>query len=407
MNREEFYIYIAPVFATYLSHMSSTEALRRTAAEVEDLDRRYSRELLMASLTPNPASVLSSDRLAVVRQYGFAVSQEEAGVPRGVLVQSFLQSVKSIALGRVEATMQHFVGLFSSMSSLMFAPLLLLFLYAYGLLPLDLLSLLGIAGVFSSMTGFLIYRSTPRDLSPIRTYGRSILLAAAAGGASLYLSIAWALPVSLGAAAAGAALAIWLLATRRLGWFRLASEIPAMLRDFASRISQGVPADLALREVSATYKVAWMIAYFYEIPSLMFSLAKAMFNAVSWAGPSLEAIDYIQTILDERERGLRRVTALTAMFIAIYLAASLILTYSLAVSVTALQAVPSTGQALIFPLPPDEVGYATAQLLSAMVAGFLAVMLLPSRGVWAGLLAGGVAGTSFFYLATALWSLWA
>ena len=86
MNREEFYIYIAPVFATYLSHMSSTEALRRTAAEVEDLDRRYSRELLMASLTPNPASVLSSDRLAVVRQYGFAVSQEEAGVPRGVLV---------------------------------------------------------------------------------------------------------------------------------------------------------------------------------------------------------------------------------------------------------------------------------------------------------------------------------
>ncbi|MFP3267201.1 MAG: secretion system protein, partial [Thermoproteus sp.] len=189
MNREEFYIYIAPVFATYLSHMSSTEALRRTAAEVEDLDRRHSRELLMASLTPNPASVLSSDRLAVVRQYGFAVSQEEAGVPRGVLVQSFLQSVKSIALGRVEATMQHFVGLFSSMSSLMFAPLLLLFLYAYGLLPLDLLSLLGIAGVFSSMTGFFIYRSTPRDLSPIRTYGRSILLAAAAGGASLYLSI--------------------------------------------------------------------------------------------------------------------------------------------------------------------------------------------------------------------------
>ncbi len=407
MNREEFYIYIAPIFATYLSHMSSVEALRRTAAEAESLDRKHSRELLLASLTPNPASLLSSDGLAVVRQYGFAVSQEEAGVPRQVLVQSFLQAMKSIALGRIEAAMQHFVGLFSSLSSLMFAPLLLLFLYAYGLLPLDLFSLLGVAGAFSSMIGLLIYRSMPKDLSPTRTYGRSIFLAALAGGAAIYLSIVWSLPISLGAVAAGAVLAIWLLATKRVGWFRLAAEIPAMLRDFASRISQGIPADLALREVSATYKVAWMIAYFYEIPSLMFSLARAMFNAVSWAGPSLEAVDYVQTILSEKERGLKRVTALTAMFIAIYLAASVILVYSLAVSVTALQAVPSTGQSLIYPLPPDEVRYAAAQLLSAMVTSFVAVMLLPSKGMWAGLLAGGLAGTSFFYLTTALWSLWA
>ncbi|MEZ0248687.1 MAG: secretion system protein [Thermoproteus sp.] len=406
MNREEFYLYVAPIFATYLAHASSAEALRRAAAAAEGLNRKFSRELLLASLMPNPASALSSDRLAVVRQYGFAISQEEAGVPKQVLVKSFLESTKAIALGRLEAAMQHFLGLFSSLSSLMFAPLLLLFLYAYGLLPIDLYTLLGVAGLFSALIGLLIYRAMPKDLSPVKTYGPSAPIAVASGGLALYLSLSFSLPLSLSALASGLALTIWLFSTKRASWFRLAHEVPAMLRDFASRISQGVPADLALREVSTAYKTAWMVAYFYEVPSLMFSLAKAMFEAVSWAGPSLEAVDYIQTILSERERGLRRVTALTVAFIAVYLAASTILVYSLSVSTNALQLVPSTGQALLYPLPPEEVEYATAQLLSVMAAGFVSVTLFPSRGLWIGLLLGGLMGLALFYSANWLWAVW-
>lgn len=407
MNREEFYINIAPIFATYLQHLSSAEALRRTAATTSDIDEKHSRELLLASLTPNPAAVLSSDKLAVVRQYGFATSQEEGGVPKQVLVQSFLQSIKSIALGRLEASMQQFLGLFSSLSSLMFAPLLLLFLYAYGLLPIDMYSLLAMAGLFSLLVGLLIYRAMPKDLSPVKVYGPALPMALAAGSLAVYISSLWGLPLTVGILVSGAVLLAWLAYKKRIGWFKLPHEIPAMLRDFASRISQGVPADLTLREVSSTYKTAWMVAYFYEIPSLMFNLARAMFNAISWAGPSLEAVDLIQTLLSERERGLKRVTSLTAIFIAVYLAASIILVYSLAISTAALQLVPSTGQTVLSPLPPYEVEYTTAQLLSLMVASFIAVVLLPSRGSWAGLLAGGAAGTSFYYLVISLWSLWA
>lgn len=406
MNREEFYIHIAPIFATYLQHLSSAEALRRAAIAAEDVDEEHAREMLLAGLTPDPAAALSSDRLSVVRQYGFAVSQEEAGVQKQVLVQSFLQSVKSIALGRLEASMQQFTGLFSSLSSLMFAPLLLLFLYAYGLLAIDLYALLGIAVLFSLLIGLLIYRVMPKDLSPVKVYGPAALAALAAGALVAYASLLSDLPLSLGALAAGMVLLAWLIVKRRLGWFRLAHEIPAMLRDFASRISQGVPTDLALREVSSTYKTAWMVAYFYDIPSLMYKLAKAMLNAVSWAGPSLEAIDFIQTLLGEKEKGLRRATSLATTFIAVYLSASIILVYSLAVSTAALQLVPYTGQAVLSPLPPSEVERATAQLLSVMVAGFIAVMVFPTRGSWLGLLLGGAAGTSFYYLVAFLWSFW-
>lgn len=407
MNREEFYLTIAPIYAVYLAQLSASEALKHTARDVEDIEPKYARELMTAGLMPSPAARLTADKLAAVRQLGFAASNEEAGVPKAVLVNSFLQSMKAIALGRLEASMQQFTGLFSSLASLMFAPLLLLFLYAFGLLGMDLSMLLALAGLFSLTVGLLIYRAMPRDLSPVKTYGPALYAAVAAGAAGAAFAVAYQLPPALGPLLAGVVLAAWLLATKRYWWFLVSHEVPAMLRDFASRIAQGIPADLALREISATYKTAWMVAYFYRVPSLMFAVAKAMYNAISWAGPNLLAIDYLQTLLDEKERNMRRVTALTLAFIALYIGAVLVLEYAMAVSTTALQAVPASGEGLLSPLPPQQVKLALAQVLSSMVSGFVAVTLMPSRGIWLGMLIGGLAGLVIFYAAHLLWGLWA
>lgn len=406
MNREEFYLLAAPVFATYLARVSSQEALRYTASALEDVDERHSRELLLTSLTPNPGPKLVEDKLPVVRQFGFAVSQEEAGVPKPVLVSSFLSNLRAYAVGKLEAAMQQFTGLFSAMASMMFAPLLLLFLYAYGLFGINPTELYSLGALISLLISLLIYRAMPKDLSP-RVYGPSLPLAIVAGAAVGALAYNYALPLALAPLVAGAVLTAWLLTTRRIRWYSLALEVPPMLRDFASRLSQGVPPDLAMREVAATYKSAWMIAYFYSIPSLLYSVAKAMYMAISWAGPNLEAVDYLQALLNERERAMRRVTSLAFIFIAVYLGASLLLAYSLDISTAALQTVPSTGQAILYPVSPQQAEYVVAQLLSLMTAGFLFSVLMPNRGAWLSLSVGGIAGVALFYSLGYLWAIWA
>jgi len=406
MKREDAYILAAPVFATYLSQASAPEALRYTSQAFSEVDEKIAREMFIAGLMPNPGSRLAEDRLPIVRQFGYAASQEEAGTPKDVLVATFLQSVYAVAVGKVQAAMERFNGIYSGTLAIMTLPLFLLFVYALGVMDISVEMLLLLIGGLGALSLTSMYLVMPRDFSAFDIYGVAFAAALVAG--TIAVLIAWTngLPLSLGLIVAGAILTIWLKATGRMFWYRIAYEVPAMLRDFASRVMQGMPTDLAFRESASTYKTARYVIYNYDIPSTMFKVAKAMYRAITWAGPNLQAINFLQSYLDENTKVIKKVSDMTLAFVAMYLGALFVILYALAVLSGTLQEVATSAvTTIISPKLPEELQHATAQIFSVMTGIFIFAAFI-TRGAWLGLTLGGITGSVIYYVAQHLYQMW-
>jgi len=406
MKREDAYILAAPVFATYLAQSSAPEALRYTSQAFQEVDEKVAREMFIAGLMPSPGSKLAEDDLPIVRQFGYTASQEEAGTPKDVLVSSFLQSVHAVAVGKVQAAMERFNGLYSGILAIMVLPLLLLFIYALGFMDISAEAIVALIGGLGAVATVGMYFTMPRDFTPMAIYGVSLSAALVAGAITVLLAWMNLMPLALAMLAAGVILTAWLRATGRAFWFRIAYEVPAMLRDFASRIMQGMPTDLAFRESASTYKVARYVAFNYNIPTTMFKIAKAMYRAISWAGPNLQAVNFLQSYLDEVSKAVKKASGMAVVFVGMYVAVSVVILYALAIATGTLYAASSEATiAFISPKPPGEVQYVAAQAFSFMVAIFIFAALLP-RGAWLGLLAGGAAGVAMYYAAWHLFEMW-
>jgi len=380
--------------------------LRYTSQAFSEVDEKIAREMFIAGLMPSPGSKLAEDELPIVRQFGYAASQEEAGTPKDVLVATFLQSVHAVATGKVQAAMERFNGLYSGILDIMVMPLLLLFIYALGFMDISAEAIVALIGGLGAFAIVGMYFTMPRDFTPMSIYGVSLAAALVAGAITVLIAWISLLPLSLAMLIAGIILTAWLKATGRMFWYRIAYEVPAMLRDFASRIMQGMPAELAFREAASTYKVARYVAFNYQIPSLMFKVAKAMYRAINWAGPNLQAVNFLQSYLDEVLKAIKRASGMAVVFVVMYVGTSLVLVYALAIATGTLQGAVSAGTiAFISPKSPGEVQYVTAQTFSLMVAVFMMAAFLP-RGAWLGLTVGGVAGVAMYYLTWHLYEMW-
>ncbi|WP_309544031.1 hypothetical protein [Pyrobaculum aerophilum] len=267
--REDFYITAAPIFATYLGVLSGNEALKYTALNTAELNEAESRRLFVASLMPTPSAVFLEDKSEIVRQYGFALAQEEAGVDRAILVHSFLESTRAVAMAKTEAKMKLYESLTNSMGALFLLPLFLLFLWAVGVLTTDPLLLIALIFGITAAMGAVAVASTPRDLSLWKTYEWSLPLGLAAGA----LVGLFASPPAAFLAFGLSALA-WLKAKDRLWWFRIRQEVPPMLRAAAAMLKEGAPPDLIIARLSGRFRVAAKVAYGYFIPSRYFALAR-------------------------------------------------------------------------------------------------------------------------------------
>lgn len=136
MKREEFYIAAAPIFATYLGVTSGNEALKYTSFNTAELDQEESRRLFVASLLPSPSSRLIEDRRGSAA-FGYALAQEEAGVDRNVLVHTFLDSMKTLAVSKTQARVEMYESIYSALGALFLTPLFLLFLWAVGVFVVE------------------------------------------------------------------------------------------------------------------------------------------------------------------------------------------------------------------------------------------------------------------------------
>jgi hypothetical protein len=180
MKREDFYISIAPIFATYIGVTSGNEALKYTSFNTAELDEVESRKLFTASLMPTPSTQFIEDKEEAARQFGYALAQEEAGVDRQILVHSFLESMKAVAVAKVEAKARLYESVASSLGSLFLLPLFLMFLWAIGMFEVDPTLLLGIVFGMTAALAAVALAASPFDVSLWKTYGWSIPLGLAA-----------------------------------------------------------------------------------------------------------------------------------------------------------------------------------------------------------------------------------
>jgi len=180
MRREDFYISTAPIFATYLGVTSGNEALKYASFNTAELDEVESRRLFVASLLPTPSSSFVEDREEAARQFGYALAQEEAGVDRQILVHSFLESVKAIAVAKTEAKARLYESVTSSLGAIFLLPLFLMFLWAIGVFDVDPALLLALIFGMTAAMAAVALAASPLDLNLWRTYEWSIPLGLAA-----------------------------------------------------------------------------------------------------------------------------------------------------------------------------------------------------------------------------------
>jgi hypothetical protein len=174
MRREDFYISTAPVFATYLGATSGNEALKYASFNTAELDEAEARRLFVASLMPTPSAQFIEDKIETARQFGYALAQEEAGVDRQILVHSFLESMRAIAVAKTEAKMRLYESVSSSLGAIFLLPLFFLFLWAVGVFAVDpaLLFVL-VFGVTAALAAVALLAS-PMDLNLWKTYEWSL-----------------------------------------------------------------------------------------------------------------------------------------------------------------------------------------------------------------------------------------
>jgi hypothetical protein len=386
MRREDFYISTAPIFATYLGVTSGNEALKYASFNTAELDEAESRRLFVASLMPTPSSQFIEDREEAARQFGYALAQEEAGVDRQILVHSFLESVKSIAVAKTEAKARLYESVTSSLGAIFLLPLFLMFLWAIGIFDVDPALLLAlIFGITAAMAAVALIAS-PIDLNMWRTYGWSIPLGLAAAAAVGIFNAPAAFAVF------GAVTYLWLYFKDRLWWFGIRREVPPMLRSVAAMLKEGAPPELILGRLIGRYRVAAKIAYGYFIPSRYFALAKAMYRAIVEAGgaAAVKAVEYIQSVIDMESSSVKRMTRQAAAFFALFIAAVVVVAFAISSASKQLSSSVSY-MPLLSPPPYDEIRTILITAMSLIAASYVAIFMAP-EGIHKSALLGGAVG---------------
>ncbi len=389
MRREDFYISTAPIFATYIGVTSGNEALKHTSFNTAELDEVESRRLFVASLMPTPSTQFIEDKDETARQYGYALAQEEAGVDRQILVHSFLESMKAIAVAKTEAKARMYESVNSSLGSLFLLPLFLLFLWAVGVFDADPALLLGMVfGMTAALAAVALFAS-PMDVNMLRTYEWSIPLGLAAA-ALIGLFNAPSAFLAFGAVAY-----LWLYIKDRLWWFGIRREVPPMLRSAAAMLKEGAPPDLIIGRLIGRYRVAAKIAYGYFIPSKYFVLAKAMYRAVVEAGgaAAVKAVEYIQSIIDIETSTIKKMTRQAAAYFTLFITAVIVVAFAISSAAKELSSAELGYMPLLTPPPYEEVRAVLSMAMSLIAASYITIFMAP-EGIHKSALLGGAAGVA-------------
>jgi hypothetical protein len=397
MKREDFYISVAPIFATYIGVTSGNEALKHTSFNTAELDEVESRRLFVASLMPTPSTQFIEDRDEAARQFGYALAQEETGVDRQILVHSFLESMKAVAVARVESKAKLYESINSSLGSLFLLPLFLLFLWAVGVFDADPAILLVLVFGMTAAMAAAALAASPFDVSLWRTYEWSIPLGIAAA------ALVGLFNAPLAFLAFGAVTYLWLYLKDRLWWFGIRREVPPMLRSVAAMLKEGAPPDVILGRLIGRYRVAAKIAYGYFIPSRYFVLAKAMYRAIVEAGgaAAVKAVEYIQTIIDIESSTIKKMARQAAAYFAIFITAVIIVAFAVSSAAKQLSSVEMGYMPLFTPPPYEEVRAILSAAMSLIAASYITVFMAP-EGIHKSALLGGAAGAALQQVLLAL-----
>jgi len=388
MKKEDFYISTAPIFATYIGVTSGNEALKHTSFNTAELDEVESRRLFVASLMPTPSTQFIEDKDETARQLGYALAQEEAGVDRQILVHSFLESMKAIAVAKVESKARMYESINSSLGSLFLLPLFLLFLWAVGVFDTDPILLLAMVFGMTGALAAIALAASPFDLNLPRTYEWAIPLGLTAAMAGLFHPPAAFI-------AFGAVAHLWLYLKDRLWWFGIRREVPPMLRSAAAMLKEGAPPDLIIGRLIGRYRVAAKIAYGYFIPSKYFVLAKAMYRAVVEAGgtAAVKAVEYIQTIIDIETSTIKKMTRQAAAYFTLFIMAVVVVAFAISSAAKELSSAELGYIPLLSPPPYEEVRTILSMAMSLIAASYITIFMAP-EGIHKSALLGGIAGTA-------------
>jgi len=389
MRREDFYISTAPIFATYIGVTSGNEALKYASFNTAELDEVESRRLFVASLMPTPSTQFIEDKEESARQFGYALAQEEAGVERQILVHSFLESMKAVAVAKTEAKARLYESINSSLGSLFLLPLFLLFLWAIGVFDADPAILLGMVFGMTAALAALALVASPFDLNLLRTYEWSIPLGLAAAAVTGLLNA----PAAF--AAFGAFTYLWLYFKDRLWWFGIRREVPPMLRSTAAMLKEGAPPELIIGRLIGRYRVAAKIAYGYFIPSRYFVLAKAMYRAVVEAGgaAAVKAVEYIQTIIDIETSTIKKLVRQAAAYFTLFTVAVVVVAFAISSAAKQLSSAELGYMPLLSPPPYEEVRAVLSMAMSLIAASYITIFMAP-EGIHKSALLGGAAGVA-------------
>jgi hypothetical protein len=389
MKREDFYISAAPIFATYIGVTSGNEALKYTSFNTAELEEVESRRLFVASLMPTPSTQFIEDREEAARLFGYALAQEEAGVDRQILVHSFLESMKAIAVAKTEAKARLYESITSSLGALFLLPLFLMFLWAVGVFDVNPAILLALVFGMTAAMAAVALAASPFDVNLWKTYGWSIPLGAAAAAlASLFYP-----PSAF--TAFGAVTLLWLYFKDRLWWFGIRREVPPMLRSAAAMLKEGAPPDLIIGRLIGRYRVAAKIAYGYFIPSKYFVLAKAMYRAVVEAGgtAAVKAVEYIQSIIDIETSAIKKMTRQAAAYFALFTAAVIVVAFAISSAAKQLSSAELSYMPILNPPPYEEVRTILATAMALIAASYVTIFMAP-EGIHKSALLGGAAGAA-------------
>ena len=389
MRREDFYISAAPIFATYIGVTSGNEALKYASFNTAELDERESRRLFVASLMPTPSTQFIEDKDETARQFGFALAQEEAGVERQILVHSFLESMKAIAVAKTEAKARLYESINSSLGSLFLLPLFLLFLWAVGVFDADPTLLLGMVFGMTGAMAAVALAASPFDVSLWRTYEWSIPLGLVTA------ALAGLLHPPAAFTAFGAIAYLWLYFKDRLWWFGIRREVPPMLRSAAAMLKEGAPPDLIIGRLIGRYRVAAKIAYGYFIPSKYFVLAKAMYRAVVEAGgaAAVKAVEYIQTIIDIETSTIKKMVRQAAAYFTLFIVAVVVVAFAISSAAKQLSSAELGYMPLLTPPPYEEVKAILSMAMALIAASYITIFMAP-EGIHKSALIGGIAGVA-------------
>jgi len=389
MRREDFYISTAPIFATYIGVTSGNEALKHASFNTAELDEIESRRLFVASLMPTPSTQFIEDKDEAARQYGYTLAQEEAGVDRHILVHSFLESMKAVAIAKVESKARMYESINSSLGSLFLLPLFLLFLWAIGIFDTDPTLLLAMVFGMTGALAAIALIASPFDLNLMRTYQWSIPLGlTTAAMAGLFHPPAAFI-------AFGAVAYLWLYFKDRLWWFGIRREVPPMLRSAAAMLKEGAPPDVILGRLIGRYRVAAKIAYGYFIPSKYFVLAKAMYRAIVEAGgtAAVKAVEYIQSIIDIETSTIKKMTRQAAAYFALFITAVVVVAFAISSAAKELTSAELGYMPLLAPPPYEEVRAILSMAMALIAASYITIFMAP-EGIHKSALLGGIAGVA-------------